>query len=210
MNSFQRRRLRAPVLTASCGLALAIAATVVAGWVAGVPVAAIAAVSAIAYYWLGGTETDFGALIGSRPDERQTGVLLWVRALAAVSLLAIGTIGAIVSAALHDTAWPYAAIVALGATCFVAGLALYRSSVRIGGSDVPLRVGSRLDERQAAVVLYALQLAGIVMFLCAAVGGVALSGKPGADPLRILATAFALAMIAGFVILRPRHETHQD
>jgi hypothetical protein len=204
VNTFQRRRLRAPVFTAACGLALSIGVVVAAGWIAAAPVAAITAVSAIAYYWLGGTDTDVGALIGSRADERQSTVRLWVRAFAGASLLALGTIGAVVSAALHRAAWPYALVVGLGAACFVAGLAFYRTSGRVTEMGIGLAAGSRLDERQAALVLHALQLAGVTMFLFTAIGGLALTGTAGAVPLRILALAFAGALAVGFAIFRPR------
>jgi hypothetical protein len=206
MSGLQRRRLRAPVFTAACGLALTVAVLVAAGWTAAAPVAAVTVVSAIAYYLIGGTDTDAGALIGSRADERQSTLRLWARAFAGLSLLAMGTVGAIVSAALHRAAWPYALVVGLGAACFLGGLALYRSGVRVTDPGLGLDHRSRLDERQAAIVLHALQLAGIAMFLVAAVGGVALTGTPGADPLRILAIAFALAVVAGLAIFRPRHE----
>jgi hypothetical protein len=196
------RRLRAPLLTATVGLALAVGVLVAAGWAAAAPVAALTAASAAIYWWLGGTETDVGALIGSRPDERQLGVRLRVRAFAGAALLALGTVGAVVAAALHRTAWPYAAVVGLGSLCLLGGLAFYRTSARTGGVERGL--GSRLDERQAAVVLHALQAAGIAMFFAAIAGGLALSGKPGADPLRIVATAFAGLVIVGFVLFRPR------
>jgi hypothetical protein len=203
MNAFERRRLRAPLFTAVCGLALAVPVAVVAGWAAGVPVAAIAAVAAGVYYWLGGTDTDIGALIGSRADERQASVRVRVRACAGVVMLAAGAIGGVVSATLGDSAWPYALVVGLGAVCFFAGLTFYRRGGRLADSGFRRGPGVRLDEREAAAVLHALQLAGIVTFLVAAIGGVALSGKSGADSLRILAIVFAVAVIVGFLVFRP-------
>lgn len=200
----EQRRLRAPVVTVACGLALAVAVAVVSRWVAAVPVAVLALIAAGVYYWLGGTETDVGALIGSRPDERQEVVRLRVRAFAAAALLVMATVGAVVAAALDRPAWPYAAIVGVGAIVFGGGLVWYPRSSRVGGRESLGAVGARLDERQAGVLLHALQLAGIVMFLAAIAGGLALSGRSGADPLRILATAFAGAIILGFVLLRPR------
>jgi hypothetical protein len=203
MNALERRRLRAPLFTAACGLVLTVAVLVVVGWTAAAPVAAVTAVSAIAYYVIGGTDTDVGALIGSRADERQSSVRLWVRAFAAPLFLAMGTIGAVVSAILHRPAWPYALIVGLGAAAFLCGLALYWNGARLNDSGFGGHPGSRLDERQVAILLHALQLAAIVMFLASALGGVALTGTPGAAPLRILASAFAVALVAGFAIFRP-------
>ncbi|MGH3051102.1 MAG: hypothetical protein ACRDLK_13175 [Gaiellaceae bacterium] len=196
-------RLWAPVLTAGVGLALAAGALVAAGWAAAAPVAGVALVSATGYWWLSGTDTDVGALIGARADERQELVRLRVRVFAAVALFALATIGALVSAALHRTAWPCAAVVGLGAGCFLAGLGYYRASTRT--SDLGLgRADGRLDERQAAVVLHALQLSGVAMFFAAIAGGLGFSGHPAATPLRILASVFAAAVLVGFAVYRPR------
>ena len=203
MNDLRRRRLRAPLFTAACGLALAIPVAVTAGWAPAAAIAAIDGTAALAYYWLGGRDSDLGALIAARADERQTTVRLWVRAFAAVALMVVATIGAIASAALGRTSWPYAMIVALGAACFLAGLGFYSRHGHLTDSGVTRHGGSRLDERHAAVLLRALQLAGITMFLAAIAGGLALSGKSGADPLRFLATAFAVAVITGFGLFRP-------
>ncbi len=203
MNGVEWRRLRAPLVTVGCGLAIAIAVAVAAGWAAAVPVAAICMVAALVYYMVGGTDSDVGALIGSRADERQSSVRLRVRAGAAVVLLVVGAIGGIVSASLARAAWPYAVTVSLGAFCFFVGLAAYGRGGRIRHIGFPSGP-SRLDERQSAVLLYALQLAGIVMFIVAAVAGVALSGRAGADSFRVLALVFAVCVLGGFAVSRPR------
>ena len=70
MTTLERGRLRAPLFTAVCGLAIAAGVVVVAGWAAAAPVAAITAVSAIAYYWLGGTDTDFGISVNGDAVEQ--------------------------------------------------------------------------------------------------------------------------------------------
>jgi len=203
VNAFERRRLRAPALTAASGLILAVGVVVAAGWVAAVPVAVAAAVPAAAYYWLGGRDADVGAMVGARADERQAAVRVWVRAFAGLTLLVVAAVGAIVSAAAGRAAWPYAAIAGLGAVCLAAGLAYYRTRGRLtGGLAIELR--PRLDERELAVALHALQLAGIAMFVVSAVAGAALSGRTGDTALRILALAFVVALAAGLLIFRRR------
>lgn len=202
MTGLDARRLRAPLATAGAGATLALGVLAVAGWAAAVPVAVAAAVPAGFSYWLSGTDTDVGALFAGSADERQTAVRLWVRAFAAVCLLALAAVGAVVSAAAGRTFWPYLLIVGLGGICFLAAAARYRSSGRLADSGVV--PGGRLDERQVAVVLHALQLAGIVTFLVATIAGVALSGRTGEVAFRVQALVFALAIVAGFVIFRPR------
>lgn len=202
MTGLDSRRLRAPLATGGVGAALALGVLAVAGWTAAVPVAAAAAVPAGFYYWLSGTDSDVGALFAGSADERQTTVRLWVRAFAAACLLVLAAVGAVVSAAAGRTFWPYVLTVGLGGICFLAATARYRRSGRLADSGVAPR--SRLDERQLAVVLHALQLAGIVTFLVATIAGVALSGKSGEVAFRVQAIAFALAIIAGFAIFLPR------
>ena len=203
MNGVERRRLRAPVVTGVCGAGLTVAVALAAGAVAAAPVAAITAVAAFVYYRLARTESDVGALLASQPDERQTNVRVRVRALAGAVLLAVGAIGGIVAAVLNQASWPYALVVGLGALCFLGAVGFYRYAghVRDGGL-AGSRMG-RVDERQVAVLLNALQFAGIVMFVVAAVLGVALSNHTGADSLRILALTFAVAVILAFWLFRP-------
>jgi hypothetical protein len=202
MTGLVSRRLRAPLVVGGVGTALAIGVYAVAGWAAAVPVVVAAAAPAGFYYWLSGTDTDVGALIGARPDERQRLVRLWVRSFAGVVLFVLAAAGAVVSAAAGRAVWPYALIAGLGVCCFLAAAAFYRRSGRFGDSGLP--AGTRLDERQGALLLHALQPAAIAMFLVAALAGVALSGKPGEVAFRVQALAFALAVVAGFIIFRPR------
>lgn len=207
MSTRQRRRLRAPAFTAAAGLVLAVAVGVAVRWAAAAPVAAIAAAAAVVYYWVGGTDTEIGAMVGARADERQTSVRLRARALAGGVMLVVGAVGGVVAAALHDPVWPYAAIVGLGVACFLAGLAWYGRRGRLDDGGFGPGPGSRLDERQAAVVLHALQLAGVAMFVAAAVAGAALGGEPGDDALRILALVFAGVLLVRLVLFRPRSDT---
>jgi hypothetical protein len=171
----------------------------VAGWSAALPVAVATLVPAAAFAWLASRDTDAGAIVGARADERQSAVRLWVRAFAAVSLAVMAALGAAFSAAAGRPAWPWALIAGLGLLSFLGALAFYR---RRGLSDAGLRI-ARLDERQASLVVHALQPAGIAMFVVAAVGGAALSGRSGDTALRLLAVAFAVVVMAGLLAARP-------
>jgi hypothetical protein len=205
MNRLERRRLYTPLLTWACGLVLTIAAAAAAGWEAALPVAVATAVPALAYWWVGGTDSDFGAMMSCRADERQSMARLWARAFAALALLVVAVAGTIVAIASNASVWPFLAIAALGAVCFAAGLAFYRRRARLASSGFALRIGRRLDERDASSVLHALQLAGIVMFVVAAIGGAALGGVAGDVALRLLALAFVVSLLAGLAIFRSEH-----
>lgn len=198
-----RPRLRAPILTAVVGLALAVAVAVAAGWMAAAPVAVVSLTAAAAYYWLGGTDTDAGAMIARRADERQRTVRLQVRALAGFLMLAGASAGALVAALVNQPAWPYALTVGIGVLTFVGGLILGRTSADLtGGAAFP-----RLDERRAAVFIDALQRAGVVMFLAAAAGSVVMIGRVADDAFRYLAVGFAGAVAIGFAVFWPRPRT---
>lgn len=197
-----RPRLRAPILTAGVGLALAVAVAVAAGWMAAAPVAVVSLTAAAAYYWLGGTDTDAGAMIACRADERQRTVRLQVRALAGFLMFVGASAGALVAALAKQPAWPYAVIVGIGVLTFVGGLILGRTSVDLTGGAFP-----RLDERRAAVFIDALQRAGVVMFLAAAAGSVVMIGRVADDAFRYLAVGFAGAVAIGFAVFWPRPRT---
>lgn len=200
-------RLRAPLLTGVVGLGLAIVVAVGAGWTAAAPVAAISIVAALVYYWLGGTSTDVGALLARRADERQATVRLWVRAFAGVVMLTGGLVGAIVASMLGQPAWPYALIVGVGTVTLAGGLLLGRTSsdLTAGATRGAL---ARLDERRAALLIDAFQRAGVVMFLSAVVGSLALIGRPADDAFRYLAVGFGGAVAIGFAIFWPRRANH--
>jgi hypothetical protein len=141
-------------------------------------------------------------MLGARADERQSTTRLWARAFAALSLLVVALAGAVIAVAVNDAVWPYAAIGGIGAVCFATGLAFYRRRGRLGSGGFAVRLGRHLDERDASAVLHALQLAGIVMFVVAAIGGAALSGDAGDIALRLLAVAFVVSLLAGLTIFR--------
>ena len=71
MKRLIRPRLRAPAQVAVIGLAGAAAIVAGYGWGNAIPFAVLAVALAIGVYVWGGRDTDRGALIGSRPDERQ-------------------------------------------------------------------------------------------------------------------------------------------
>lgn len=80
MMRFIRPRLRAPAQMALIGLAATVAVAVGQGWGNAIPFGAlIVALAVVSYVW-GGRDTDRGALIGSRADERQASLQMKVTA----------------------------------------------------------------------------------------------------------------------------------
>jgi hypothetical protein len=125
---------------------LAAAVLVVAGWVAALPVVGVSAAGATAYWLVGGTDTDIGALFGSRVDERHVVVRTRARLLATAVVLALATIGAVAAPIAGRPVWPFASLVAVGAGVFALALVWVRRTGRIASlGDV--RPGGRLVER---------------------------------------------------------------
>jgi hypothetical protein len=77
---FIRPRLRNPVMMVTGGTAFAIAIVIGQGWGNAIPFEAVILALAIASYVWGGRDTDRGALMGSRADERQASLQMKVTA----------------------------------------------------------------------------------------------------------------------------------
>jgi hypothetical protein len=126
MSGRRNPRLVVPMTMASIGTAIAIATWIGDGWSGALGVEVVTVVATIAYYVLGARDSDFGALFGSRADERQITISMRATVLAAnvLALTAIG--GVIISMALGDLVWPFLLFGAVGGVTYFAGLAFYR------------------------------------------------------------------------------------
>ena len=95
-----RPRLQVPATMAVLGTTIAIGSWIGSGWKSAVGIEIVTVVATVGYFILGGRDSDFGALFGSRPDERQISVSMRSTVLAAnvLALLAIG--GVVVSTAM--------------------------------------------------------------------------------------------------------------
>jgi hypothetical protein len=125
MNSAKHGRLAAPAIMIIGGTGLAGAVVASQGWEAAVPVEAIAIVAAIGYYIWGGRDSDFGAMIGSRVDERQSLLRMRAQSLGGTAAGLASLIGYIVAVALKDPVWPFLLVLGAGVIGFIAGLAIY-------------------------------------------------------------------------------------
>ena len=120
-------RLRAPAVTAIGGSVIAFAVVIGQGWGAAVPVEVVTVAAAIGYYVLGGSGSDLGAIIGHGTDERQAGIRIRARALAAQVAGLAAVVGYVIELARGSVVWPFElfAVVLVGA--FLAGLVIYRA-----------------------------------------------------------------------------------
>jgi hypothetical protein len=145
--NFIRPRLRKPLLRVLAGTGVA------AAWAIGSPhwwLAIVIEVSTLGYavgwYRWAGEDTDEGALIGSRADERQQILGRQSMALAGKFALIAAYIGVVVTLALKPAeAWPFAAVFAVGGFGYLFGLSQYGQSDPADDSEdgLPASSGAR-------------------------------------------------------------------
>jgi hypothetical protein len=129
MMTFIRPRLRKPLGWAIAGTILAAAWVVYGGsygWILAIAFEASALARAVALYMWGGEDSDEGALIGSRPDERQK--LISLRSWALAGKAAFAAAFFLLAAAIADRAiwwWPAAVILAVAGFAYLFGLSTY-------------------------------------------------------------------------------------
>jgi hypothetical protein len=126
MMSFVRPRLRVPVAVAILGTAATTAVVVSQGWTTGLYVEIAWVVLAVGYYVWGGKDSDVGAVIGSRADERQASLEMKVTALQGKVMAAAAVVAFLIAVAVKATIWPFAAFVGLAGLSGFAGWVIYR------------------------------------------------------------------------------------
>jgi hypothetical protein len=122
MMTFLRPRLRAPASAVALGTVLAIVFGVSQGWVVAVITEGVFVAMAAGYYVWSGKDTDVGAVIGHRPDERQVSLLMKVTALQGKVLSAAAAIVFVIATVGRATIWPKVAIWPFAIPVVVAGL----------------------------------------------------------------------------------------
>ncbi|MGD0555324.1 MAG: hypothetical protein ABSA93_10130 [Streptosporangiaceae bacterium] len=125
MKSAKHGRVVVPAIMIIFGTGLTAAVAVGRGWGAAIPAEAMAVILAVGYYIWGGRDSDTGAMIGQRVDERQALLRMRARALAAQAVGIVGLIGYMVAIALKDPVWPFALFIGVDVIAFIVGLAIY-------------------------------------------------------------------------------------
>ncbi len=128
MLKFIRPRLRKPVGIALAGTFWAVAWLVHGGY--GWVWAVVAAVGVVGYvirlYVWGGQDSDEGALIGSRADERQASIAQRSWALTGKAVMLAAFVGLTVAVAVSAVWWwPFAAILGVAGVAYLLGLSTY-------------------------------------------------------------------------------------
>ena len=126
MNRSIRPRLQTPLKMIAGGLVTAAIAVAIYGWVAGAVLAPVALVAAAGYYLWGGRDSDMGALIGHKADERQASLQLKMQALVGKVMSLAAVVAYFVAFAAKATLWPFAILLALPALTLFAGWVIYR------------------------------------------------------------------------------------
>ena len=126
MMRFLRPRLRVPVAVAVLGTAATTAVAISQGWAAAVYVELAWIALAVGYYAWGGKDTDVGAVLGSRADERQASVEMKVTALQGKVMTAAAVVAFLIAVAVKATIWPFAILVVIAGLSGLAGWAIYR------------------------------------------------------------------------------------
>jgi dipeptide/tripeptide permease len=121
-----RGRLRAPAIILLLGSLSAGVFAATQGWVSGVGIEVLVMIMAVAYYVLGGRDTDEGALAGHRTDERQAGFQRKAQALVGRVLSVSVMVAYFIAIALKAPSWPYEVLLVLAGVSFFVGLAIYR------------------------------------------------------------------------------------
>jgi hypothetical protein len=163
MRTTRNNRLRNTARVGAIGLAAVIVVIAAAGWVRALPVIAVMAGGTLFNFWLGGRDSDAGAIAGGRADERQGAIRRRQQAVGGMAMLAASVIGAVITVALRGPARPFELLTVVGIAGYVVGLLIYGHTVRGSLDDLRALIGARADERQAVLRLRAAQLAGLIM-----------------------------------------------
>jgi hypothetical protein len=122
----RRVRLRVPFVMAVGGSVIAVASLVGNGWKDAARVEVVTVLATIGYYIVGGRDSDVGAMVGSRPDERQVSIQQQATAISGHVMMLAALTGFIVTTALGHFQWPFLLFIILGSITYVAALAWLR------------------------------------------------------------------------------------
>ena len=125
MKQFVPRRLHAPAILAVVSVAALAVGGATHGWSGVAYVLPIPIVVVVAFFVLGGRDTDTGALIRRDLDERQAHERLKVQALVGRIMSIAVAIAYTIAWATGTTLWPWGAMLGLMAAAFIAGRLFY-------------------------------------------------------------------------------------
>jgi hypothetical protein len=123
----RRRQLAAPAIMLVGGGALT-GATAAGGAAVALTITetALTAVFTVTFWWIGRTRGDFGAVFGSRPDERQRTIDLRATAVAGLAAALFCLVMGIISVARGGDGSPWTTICAVFGGVYLVALAVFR------------------------------------------------------------------------------------
>jgi hypothetical protein len=119
--------MRIPAVMAVGGTMIALALLIDARWQAALSSEVVTGLVAIFYYVLAGRDTDLGAMVGSRLDERQASIGMQAAAFSGTVTSVAAFVGGVIALALGKAAWPFLGICVVSGVSFLAGQFRYRS-----------------------------------------------------------------------------------
>jgi hypothetical protein len=200
----------APVVAMIVGSMIAVAALLAKGWADAAHTEGFVVAGALGCYWLGRTDTDLGAMLAARADERQVGVRQRARGLAAVAMLAAALVGGVISPTLGTPAWPFALVAAVGVMSFLASLAVSRATLVGAGSDLSAMVVFKADERQTDMRQRAAQVACMATVVADLVGAIAFIGTKPAWDFDLVAAVGSISFLAVLVVNLAGRNSHGE
>jgi hypothetical protein len=119
------RRLRVPASSLLLGTAVALAVGLGWNWSGAIFSEMVTLCAVTIVYLAGGSDSDTGAVLGDRPDERQELIRLKAANLAMIVAL-VAVVGAcIIAAAVKAAFWPFEVLVVIIGVSYLVGLGIY-------------------------------------------------------------------------------------
>jgi hypothetical protein len=108
------------------GMAISLGTWLGRGWGAALGVELVTALATLGYYVLGGRDSDLGAMIGARSDERQATIGMRAAALSGMTLGTVALGGFVIATAMGRWVWPFLFFAVVGSAAYLTGLVIYR------------------------------------------------------------------------------------
>lgn len=125
MKRFGRKRLVRPLSVGILGTMIAGAAAIGSSWVNALAVELFVVLLVLGLFALAGTDSDVGAVIGRREDERQKLIEARALALSMKVMYSAAIVCAVIAIALKDNYWQADVIGSCGGLAFLIGLRIF-------------------------------------------------------------------------------------
>lgn len=125
MSQWIRHRFWTPALAAVFGTGIAFAIGIGWGWRGALVSEVVTLIWSAILYAAGGEDTDVGAVLGGRADERQKLVRLRAAQLSMVVTLVAVVVACVIAAAVKVAFWPFEVLAVIIGVAYLGGLTVY-------------------------------------------------------------------------------------